>query len=40
MQQPGSKCFANRHPCSDPGSGVKGQNSIFLEHGHIADQIK
>ena len=39
MQQHGSKYFARRPP-SDQGVASKGQNSTFLEHGHVVYQIK
>ena len=40
MQQHGSKCFALRARQYPRGWGLKGQNSSFSEHGHIAYQIK
>ena len=39
MQQHGSKYLAHRPP-PNPGTGVKRSNSTFLEHGHVAYQIK
>ena len=43
MQQDGSKYFANRPPLT-LGMGlvgqIVGQNSTFLEHSHVAYQIK
>ena len=39
MQQYGSKQFAHRPPPPYPGDGVNGQNSIFKQHGHVANQI-
>ena len=40
MQQDGSKYFARRPLPHDHWVGSKGQNSTFLEHGHVAYQIK
>ena len=40
MQQHGSKCYACRRPPPTLGMGSIGQNSTFLEHGHVAYQIK
>ena len=41
MQQHGSKYFAHRqipHPCGS--GGLKGHNSFFSEHSHLAYRIK
>ena len=40
LQQHGSKYFACILPHHHPLDGVKGQNSTFSEHGHVAYQIK
>ena len=39
MQQHGSKCFASNLPF-DPGYSGKRSKVTFLEHGHVAYQIK
>ena len=40
MQQHGSKYFARRPPPTTLGDGVNMSKFNFLEHGHVAYQIK